>query len=145
MLMSIQMALLLESILKAATKKNHMAKELIEAWIAHNTNENRLTFASLCDWWIQLRKQKMQKEQVETDIIDEIYAEFLVLGEKEFIKKYIDLSGIYVEIYKDIEYRRTHNGKDPPRIKRNLTADWFFYHPRLYSLLRHLSSWQSLQ
>ena len=117
------MALLLESILKAATKKNHMAKELIEAWIAHNTNENRLTFASLCDWWIQLRKQKMQKEQVETDIIDEIYAEFLVLGEKEFIKKYIDLSGIYVEIYKDIEYRRTHNGKDPPRIKRNLTAD----------------------
>ncbi len=115
-------ALLLRSMLKPATKKKRLAKELIGAWITHNTNENRLTFASLCDWWIQVHRQEIQAEQMDIEMIKEIYAEYLASGEKTFIKKNSNLSGIHAEIYKDIEYRRANNGKDRPHMKRTLKA-----------------------
>ncbi len=121
--MSLLIVKLRQPLMKPETKRKRLAKELIGAWFSHNAIENRHTFASLCDWWIQLHKRKIQEEQAKIDDIESLYEEYVVLGEKEFITKYFQLTGFYAEAYKDIEYRRNNNGKNRPRPKRNLTAE----------------------
>ena len=69
-------------------KKEKIVKNLLDAYMNMNVLEKKITFAGLCDWWIQLRKQTILKEQVVIDTIEEIYKEYLELGEEKFLQKY---------------------------------------------------------
>lgn len=68
--------------------KDGVARQLAAAFVILSSSENKTSFASLCDRWIQQRRQNIVHEQAWIDAISEAYSEFLNFGEEKFIQKY---------------------------------------------------------
>lgn len=104
--------------MKKPVRMKKVAKELIEVWLMDNSSEDKSTFASICDRWIQKRKQDIQQytldQQEWIDAIEEAYKKFKELGEEKFIETYGKFEdGIFNIMYEDIQCRRV--GKQLPK------------------------------
>lgn len=69
---------------KRFPEKDKIKGDLVSAYNNINVVKDNITFAGLCDWWIQERNQTIQYEQFWIDMIKEIYKDYMEKGDKQF-------------------------------------------------------------
>jgi hypothetical protein len=93
--------------MQASTRHKRLARDLIGAWVNLNYLADKITFASLVDLWQQEHRETIRKEEAEISLLDDVYSEFMELGEDKFFTKYGRLSQTVKSSYEKIRDRRS--------------------------------------